>query len=139
MCARALLGENRDVVESKIRNWVFNYLAGIPPMIVAPRLLVKVLNCRDCGLEAREGWIVLIYIKKSFDALYYSKADNTAYQRRGSETRRLTLEEAIHIVNAKCQPIVLVFMEPVTIGGNMLNYTFSHITSASPRLTLEFL
>jgi len=115
---RALLGQDRDIVESKVRNWVFSYLASIPPMVTAPRLLVKVFDCRDCGLEAREGWIVLVYVKKAFDALYYSKADNTAYQRRGSETRRLTLEEAIHIANAKRQPIVLVFMKPAAIEGN---------------------
>jgi len=115
-----LLGESRDVVESRVRNWVFNYLASIPPMIVAPRLLVKVFDCRDCGLEGQEGWVILIYVKKSFDALYYSKADNTAYQRRGNEIRRLTLEEAIHVANAKRQPIILVFMEPMVIEENMV-------------------
>jgi len=115
---RALLGQDRDIVEGKVRNWVFSYLASIPPMVTGPRLLVRVFDCRDCGLEVREGWIVLAYAKKAFDALYYSRADNTAYQRRGSETRRLTLEEAIHIVNAKRQPIPLVFMEPVAMEGN---------------------
>jgi len=87
-------------------------------MIVAPRLLIKVFDCRECGLEGREGWIILVYVKRAFDALYYSKADNTAYQRRGSETRQLTLEEAIRIVNAKRQPILLVFMKPAAMEGN---------------------
>jgi len=115
---RELLGQDKNVVETKIRNWVFNYLASIPPMIAAPRVLIKVFDCHDCELEGREGWIILIYVKRAFDALYYSRTDNTAYQRRGSETRRLTIEEAIHIVNAKRQPILLVFMEPVAMEGN---------------------
>jgi len=117
---RELLGQDRDVVMSKIRNWVFNYLASIPPMIVAPRLLVKVFDCRDCELEGQEGWIILIYVKRAFDALYYSKTDNTAYQRRGSETRRLTLEEAIHIVNAMRQPIIIILMRPAVIEKHIV-------------------
>ena len=63
-------------------------------MIVAPRLLIKVFDCRECGLEGREGWIILVYVKRAFDALYYSKADNTAYQRGGGKIKRLALEEA---------------------------------------------
>ena len=68
---RKLLGRNKDVAESKLRNWVFSYLASIPLMITPPRLIVKVFDCRECGLEDPEGWIALIYVKRTFDALYY--------------------------------------------------------------------
>jgi len=57
-----------------------------------PRLVVRMFNCKECGLENSEGLITVIYVKRTF-ALYYSKVDDIAYQRNGSETKRLSLEE----------------------------------------------
>jgi len=110
---RMFLGASKDIVTSKLRNWIFSYLDSIPPMVSPPRLFIKIFSCEECGLRGYNGWIALIAVERAFDALYYSKADDTAYQRRGNETKRLSLEEVIRIVEAKRQPLVIVLMSPI--------------------------
>ena len=138
---RKLLGHNKDAAESKLRNWVFSYLASIPPMITPPRLIVRVFDCRECGLGCSEGWITLVYVKRAFDALYYSKLDDAAYQRRGSETRRLSLEEALHVVSAKRQPIVIVLMELKKVEENKvrLNLLMRNIGSIPTNVAVSLI
>lgn len=115
---RELLGRNRDEAESRLRNWIFSNLSSIPPMILPPRLTIRVFDCSECGLGKADGWISVIYVKRTFDALYYSKIDDTAYRRRSSETKKLSLEEAYYLINAKRQPIVIILMMPTKVEKN---------------------
>ena len=73
-------------IEAHIRDTILGNLKGIPRAVTPPHLGVKIFDCRsDCGL-GRDGWLILIYVKKTSDAVYYSKIDNTAYTRRASTT-----------------------------------------------------
>jgi len=116
---RGLLGDRREVSESRLRNWVFSYLGSIPPTIASPRIFVKVFDCMECGLSS-DGWIGVVYAERSQDALYYSKIDEGAYIRRGSETRRLSLEEVFSAVEAKRRPIAVVALGLNRVEGNTL-------------------
>jgi len=117
---RRLLGDRREVAESRLRNWVFSYLGSIPPALAPPRIFVKVFDCmKECGLSS-DGWIAAVYAERSQDALYYSKIDEEAYIRRGSETRRLSLEEVVSTVEAKRKPIAVVALELNKVEGSTL-------------------
>jgi hypothetical protein len=77
-------------------------------------LHIKVFDCSECGL-GKEGWLILIYVEKKADVLYYSEFDGSAYVREGSSTRRLSVAEAIQIAESKRKPIVVLLLEPLAL------------------------
>jgi len=110
-------------IEAHIRDTILGNLKSIPRAIVPPRLGVKVFDCRsDCGL-GRDGWLILVYVEKTSDAVYYSGIDNTAYIRRASTTQQLSLEEVLTLVESKRKPIVRVLLEPRLEGPRRLRFT----------------
>jgi len=112
-------------VEQHIQGIISTHLGSIPRAIFPPLLTVKVFNCRsDCAL-GKDGWLILIYVKKNFDALYYSglEGGTSAYIRKGASTRRLTIEEAYTAIESKRKPIVIALLEPSNVGST--NATFS--------------
>ena len=115
-----LLGTKRDVVESKIRNWIFSSLGSIPSAITPPKIYVKAFDAEECGVTENKGWLIIVYVRRTFEALYYSKIDNTAYQRRGSETRVLKLEEVLLIVESKRQPILHALLSPEIVNDKKI-------------------
>ncbi|MFP3287586.1 MAG: ATP-binding protein [Acidilobus sp.] len=112
-------------VEQHIRDIIVKHVGSIPRAIFPPLLTVKVFNCRrDCGLE-KDGWLILIYVKKSFDALYYSDLEGgtCAYIRKGASTRRLTIEEAYTAIESKRKPIVIALLEPSKVGSTNAKFS----------------
>jgi hypothetical protein len=112
-------------VEQHIQGIISTHLGSIPRAIFPPLLTVKVFNCRrDCGLE-KDGWLILIYVKKSFDALYYSDLEGgtCAYIRKGASTRRLTIEEAYTAIESKRKPIVIALLEPSKVGSTNAKFS----------------
>jgi hypothetical protein len=110
-------------IEAHVRDTVLSNLRSIPRAITLPRLGVKVFDCKsDCGLD-RDGWLVLVYVEKTSDAVYYSGIDNAAYIRRASTTQQLSLEEVFTLVESKRKPIVRVLLEPRLEGPRRLRFT----------------
>jgi len=106
-------GRNPAEVEGHLRNIVFNGLKSYPPATAPPLLCIKVFDCSEFGLG--EGWLILIYVKRKADVLYYSEFDGSAYVREGSSTRRLSVAEAIQIAESKRKPIVVLLLEPLAL------------------------
>ena len=113
-------------VEAHIRDTILENLKTTPRAITPPHLGVRVFDCRsDCGL-GRDGWLILVYIERISDAVYYSKIDNTAYTRRASTTQPLSLEETFALVESKRKPIVILLLEPqisYTLDSTILDFT----------------
>ncbi|AMD30146.1 ATP-binding protein [Acidilobus sp. 7A] len=102
-----------------------SHLGSIPRAILPPLLTVKVFNCRsDCALN-KDGWLILIYVKKSFDALYYPKFEDktSAYIREGASTRPLTIEEVYKVIESKRKPIVIALLEPSEVGSTNAKFS----------------
>lgn len=99
-------------IEAHIRDTMLGNLKSIPRAATPQHLGVRVFDCRrDCGL-GRDGWLILVYVERTSDAVYYSKIDNTAYTRRASTTQPLSLEETLTLVESKRKPIVILLLEP---------------------------
>jgi hypothetical protein len=99
-------------IEAHVRDAILGNLKTIPRAITPPHLGVRVFDCRsECGL-GRDGWLILVYVEKTSDAVYYSKIDNTAYTRRASTMQPLSLEETFALVESKRKPIVILLLEP---------------------------
>jgi len=112
-------------VEQHIRDIIVKHLGSIPRAIFPPLLTVKVFNCRsDCALD-KDGWLILIYVKKNFDALYYSglEGGTSAYIRKGASTRQLTIEEAYTAIELKRKPIVIALLEPSNVGSTNAKFS----------------
>jgi len=106
-------GRNPAEVEGHLRNIVFNGLKSHPSATAPPLLHIKVFDCSEFGLGG--GWLILIYVEKKADVLYYSEFDGSAYVREGSSTRRLSVAEAIQIAESKRKPIVVLLLEPLAL------------------------
>jgi hypothetical protein len=99
-------------IEAHVRDAILGNLKSVPRAIAPPRIGVRVFDCRsDCGL-GRDGWLVLVYVERSSDAVYYSGIDSTAYVRKANTTQPLSLEEVLVLVESKRRPIVRVLLEP---------------------------
>jgi hypothetical protein len=99
-------------IEAHIRDTILGNLKTIPRAVTPPHLGVKIFDCRsDCGL-GEDGWLILVYVEKTSDAVYYSRIDNAAYVRRANTTQPLSLEEVLVLVESKRRPIVRVLLEP---------------------------
>jgi hypothetical protein len=110
-------------IEAHVRDAILGNLKSVPRAIAPPRIGVRVFDCRsDCGL-GRDGWLVLVYVERSSDAVYYSGIDNTAYVRRASTTQPLSLEEALVLVESKRRPIVRVLLDPRVVDPRRLKFT----------------
>jgi hypothetical protein len=110
-------------IEAHIRDTILENLKTIPRAITPPHLGVRVFDCRsDCGL-GRDGWLILVYVEKTSDAVYYSKIDNTAYTRRASTTQPLSLEETFALVESKRKPMVRVLLGPRVEEPRRLKFT----------------
>jgi hypothetical protein len=110
-------------IEAHIRDTILGNLKSIPRAITPPHLGVKIFDCRsDCGL-GEDGWLILVYVEKTSDAVYYSGIDNVAYIRRASTTQQLSLEEVLALVESKRRPIVTVLLEPQVEGPRRLKFT----------------
>jgi hypothetical protein len=104
--------ENIDTVESFIRDSILAHLKSIPKHPASPFLSIKIFDCRvDCNVN-RDGWVVIIYVEKRADAVYYSDIDDSAHIREGSRSRRLKLEEILQHVESKKKPIVRILLKP---------------------------
>jgi hypothetical protein len=105
-------GRTSGEVEGYIREIVFSKLKSIPPFVAPPRLDVKVFDCKsDCELS-RDGWLILVYVERKADALYYSEIDGNAYIREGSSTRKLSLMEVVQLIESKRKPMLVLLLEP---------------------------
>jgi hypothetical protein len=63
-------------IEAHIRDTILENLKTISRAITPPHLGVRVFDCRsDCGL-GRDGWLILVYVEKTSDAVYYSYINN---------------------------------------------------------------
>lgn len=118
------------VVESKLRDTILTGLKSIPPSrpLSSPILKVKVLDAEECGLQER-GYVILVYVARTFDALYYYGA-NLAYVRQGSTTRLLSLEEIFNIVEFKSKPVLVLLSTkpaPAPSGGVRLNFVLKNL------------
>jgi hypothetical protein len=110
-------------VEAHIRDTILGNLKTIPRTITPPHLGVKIFDCRsDCGL-GEDGWLILVYVEKTPDAVYYSGIDNVAYIRRASITQQLSLEEVFALVESKRKPMVRVLLEPRVEDPRRLKFT----------------
>jgi hypothetical protein len=110
-------------IEAHIRDTILNSLRSIPRAIALPHLGVRVFDCRsDCGL-GEDGWLILVYVEKTSDAVYYSGINNVAYIRRASTTQQLSLEEVLALVESKRRPIVRVLLEPRVEDLRRLKFT----------------
>jgi len=117
--------KNAGEVEQHIRDIIVKHLGSIPRAIFPPLLTVKVFNCMsDCALN-RDGWLILVYVKKSFEALYYSglEGETSAYIRKGASTRQLTIEEAYTTIESKRKPIVIALLEPSKVGSTNAKFS----------------
>jgi hypothetical protein len=110
-------------IEAHIRDIILDSLRSIPRAIALPHLGVKVFDCGSgCGLR-EDGWLILVYVEKSSDAVYYSGIDNVAYIRRASTTQQLSLEEVLALVESKRKPMVRVLVEPRVEDPRRLKFT----------------
>jgi hypothetical protein len=110
-------------IETHIRDTILGSLRSIPRAIAPPHLGVRVFDCRnDCDL-GRDGWLILVYVEKTSDAVYYSGIDNTAYIRKASTTQQLSLEEVFALVESKRKPMVRVLLEPRVEDSRRLKFT----------------
>jgi hypothetical protein len=99
-------------IEAHVRDAILGNLKSVPRAIAPPRIGVRVFDCRgDCGL-GRDGWLVLVYVERSSDAVYYSGIDGVTYMRKANTTQPLSLEEVLALVESKRRPIVRVLLEP---------------------------
>ncbi|MEM0004609.1 MAG: ATP-binding protein [Desulfurococcaceae archaeon] len=110
-------------IEAHIRDTILGNLKSIPRAVTPPHLGVKIFDCRsDCGL-GEDGWLILVYVERTSDAVYYSKIDNTAYTRRASTTQPLSLEETFALVESKRKPMVRVLLGPRVEEPRRLKFT----------------
>ena len=110
-------------IEAHIRDTILGNLKSIPRAVTPPHLGVKIFDCRsDCGLR-EDGWLILVYVEKTSDAVYYSGIDNVAYIRRASTTQQLSLEEVLALVESKRKPMVRALLEPRVEDPRRLKFT----------------
>jgi hypothetical protein len=110
-------------IEAHVRDTILGNLKSIPRAVALPRIGVRVFDCRsDCGL-GRDGWLVLVYVERSSDSVYYSRIDGVAYMRKANTTQPLSLEEVLALVESKRKPMVRVLLEPRVEGPRRLKFT----------------
>jgi hypothetical protein len=107
--------EDKDDVVSFVRESVFDHLKSIPNYPVPPYLSIRVFDCKtDCNIE-QDGWLVITYVEKRADAIYYSDIEDSAYIREGSRSRRLRLEEILQLIESKRKPLVMLMLKQTEI------------------------
>lgn len=102
-----------------------------------PKIYVRVFDCEG-RIPNESGYVALIYVKRTFDALYYSAKEGVAYRREGDSTRRLSIEEPLRMIEAKRQPIVIVLARLKNLKGKssmILEFDLCNIEAAPSSAT----
>lgn len=116
----------RDVVYIKLSGWILNHIKCVPqaPPGSSLNYMVKVFDARqDCGLN-ENGFIALIHVKRTFEAVYYDDIYYEATIRENDRTRRLTPVEIVQLVERRSQPIPLLILVPIEVDIEQRTITF---------------
>ena len=108
-----IIGDNPRVIEQKIRDRILSNIESTPVSPFPPRLYVRAFQLKnDCSID-QDGFVVLVYVKKVFDAVYYSKSkkDERAYIREGDRSRYLKINEVITLVEQKEKPQLIAIYD----------------------------
>ncbi|RLE37283.1 hypothetical protein DRJ17_06915 [Candidatus Woesearchaeota archaeon] len=119
----------------RIRDWIISGLKSVPYYLQPPFINIRIFGEDE---TKSEGWVVLIYVRKRHDAVYYSALDGKAYQRKGTKTEEIDMMTFLSAVERKRQPIVYIEARDLIFKENSMEITlvFKNI-GAKPAMTVD--
>ena len=110
-------------IETHIRDTILGNLKSIPRAVKPPHLGVKNIRLLERLQASEDGWLILVYVEKTSDVVYYSGIGDVAYIRRASTTQQLSPEEVLALVESKRKPMVKALLEPQVEDPRRLKFT----------------
>ena len=130
-----LLGKHKEQVDMRIRDWIMSGLKSVPPYLQPPFINIKIFGEDE---TKSKGWVVLIYVKKRHDAVYYSALDGKAYQRKGTKTEEMDMMTFLSAIESKRQPIVYIEARNLDFKEDRIEITLAYKNiGVKPAMTVD--
>jgi len=130
-----LLGKHKEQVDMRIRDWIISGLKSVPHYLQPPFINIKIFGEDE---TKSKGWVVLIYVKKRHDVVYYSTLDGKAYQRKGTKTEEMDMMTFLSAIESKRQPIVYIEVRNLDFRENRIEFMLAYKNiGAKPAMTVD--